>query len=247
MKKAILVVLTFISSGLIGQEQEVVTKNIEVKLYGNYDPTNATSLISANYYYDSVTNVSTRDQMRISHGFNFSPSLVVKNQNGNSSEFTLSRLKFLKASQINDQRKYVTDSTLILHSGLQQSLFDLHLRYEYKVALFKRKTDRKLRSVIGFSASPFITQHKVTPLSSAYFPVKQTNLGTYFSVIPRFEYDINQTWYIDFNVPFSIGTYTYSSFKADNPTIAMQERTTTTIGFDTSVNASFRLGIGIKL
>ncbi len=240
MKKVkIIMVLILFSTRLLSQEE---SKNIEVKLYGNYTPMAVGYRVSNSH--DSISNISLKGQYS---PFAFSPAIVIKKNNGNSSEFVLSRFIFLKGAQLKGKVNNISDSTLVSQSKFSENLFDLQLRYEYKFLILKNKEIRKLMPFIGVSVSPFITQYKINPLISSSFPKQGTTLGVYISTIPRLEYNINEKVYLDFNVPLSFVSYTYSINREGNPVVPIEERKKMTSNFETALKFSVRLGIGVKI
>jgi hypothetical protein len=129
-----------------------------------------------------------------------------------------------------------------------EKLFEFYLRYEYKLALFKKKGWEKFKPVIGFSASPYIQWNKHQPGLSNAFPTSRTTVGLFMSVIPRVEYQLNDHWYLDLNLPLSILTMNYITNRTNNPNLPIEDRTSHIIDFHNGPIAfAVRFGVGYMI
>jgi len=241
MNKISLIFLLFLSGTLLGQEQ---AKKIDVKLYTNFDYT-------PKYIYhkpDTLNGAENIEYNREINGFNFSPVIVFHNKKGNSSEIEISRLNY-KTSYTEDY--YILDSTdshIDVFSSLYKMQFEIFLRYEYKILLFKKKDWEKLKPIIGFSATPFYHWEKEAPMVSSSFSKSASSIGLSLSLVPRVRYNLNEKWYLDFNVPVSIFTASYNTFKNNNPVISIENRKESTIDFyNTPIGLAIRFGVGLML
>lgn len=237
-------ILLLVSVNLFGQNDLKKKKTIDFKLYSNFD----LSSKYIDYEIDTINGISRNEYMKEINGFNFSPSLVFYTKKGNSSEIEISRLdyshKFNKEYTLLDS----TGALLNVISGNTQKQFELYLRYEYKLRLFKKKDWEKIKPIIGFSGTPFVIWDKIDPLLNTEFKKTKTIVGLYLSVIPRIEYSISERWYLDLNIPIAISTIHYTSIKNEDPSLSPEERTRNIIDFyNTPVSFAIRFGIGFRI
>ncbi len=240
MNKLIFVLLLFLSFNLFGQES---VKSTDVKLYTSYDYIPK----YVQFELDTANREIINYEREIS-AFNFSPAIVFYNKKGNSTEIELSRLRY--TNSFNEEYS-VYDSTGMVYntiSGKYEKQFELFLRYEYKVSLFKKKNWKTIRPIIGFSAMPFVSWNKTQPLLSTEFETSKTIMGIYLSVIPRIEYIISDRWYVDLNVPIAVSTSHYTIIKSEDPALDLNERVIEIMDYyNTPISFSIRLGLGFKI
>lgn len=236
MNKIGILFLLFISVNLFSQD---FSERVDVKLYTNFDYT------PKYLYNDSDT---LREYEKEFNGFNFSPALVFYTPNGNSSEIEISRFRF---SNIYNKEYSLIDSIGAVEnifSEDHEKQFELFLRYEYKLALFKRKEWERIKPGIGFSASPYIQWNKRQPELSNEFATSRTTVGLFLSVIPRVEYKLNDRWYLDLNIPLSIVTMNYITTKTNSPNLPIDERTEHIIDFHNGpIALAIRFGVGYMI
>lgn len=233
MNKIFLLFLLFFSTNLLSQES---AERTDIKLYTNFD------LTPKYLYNDSDT---LREYEKEINGFNFSPALVFYSQNGNSSEIEISRFRF---SNIYNKKYSLIDSIgaeeTILSADYEKQ-FELFLRYEYKLALFKKKEWEKFKAIIGFSATPYFQWIKHQPEVSNEFSRSRTTVGLFMSVIPRVEYKLNDRWYLDLNIPLSLATMNFITNRSSNPLLPIEERKVSIIDFHNGPIAfAVRFGVG---
>jgi len=219
-------------------------RNNGLMLYTNFD-FNPMYLYMESETMNDTTRVIYQKEW---NGFSFSPAFIHYNKKDNSSEIEISRLKFE-----NDYVKEYTveDSTgemIEVLSGAIVKQFELFLRYEYKVRLFKDKDWEKINPSIGFSATPFFKWYRNDPLVTTEFSSSNTDIGVYFSVIPGIEYCINDKWYIGLNMPLAILTACYTTITNDNPIVSVNERKQSSISYyNLPVGIAIRIGIGFRI
>ena len=241
MKRLTLIILMLTPALLLAQEKE---RTIDFKFYGNIN------LYQKYTYHDYVwsNNQSHVEYKREVSGFNFSPAITINKANGNGHEFELSRLGF---SNNYDKSYLQSDSTGLITNVIGEystKSFDLTLRYEYQVGLFKKKDWEKLKLTLGFSLAPFISTSNFTPMTSTSFTTSVTSYGLATSLIPRIKYALNEKWYLDFNIPFNINNLYVNTVNNQNPAIPVDQRKETTINaYSGPINASIRIGIGVNL
>jgi len=236
------ILLLLVSVNLFGQNNFDDKKPIGVKLYSNFD----FSSKYINYETDTINGTSLNGYMKEINGFNFSPSLVFYTKKGNSSEIEISRLKY--SNNFNQEYTQLDSSGAILNifAGNTQKRFELYLRYEYKLSLFKKKDWKKIKPIIGFSGTPFLTWDKTEPILNTEFTKNRTIVGLFLSVIPRIEYSINERWYLDLNIPLAIVTTHYTSIRNNDP--SLEERSRNIFDFyNGPISYAIRLGIGFKI
>jgi len=237
-------VLILISTNLFGQKDLNKKRSIDFKLYSNFD----FSSKYIDYGIDTNTDISRNEYTKEIHGFNFSPALVFYTKKGNSSEIEISRLDY--SNKLKKEYTLLDSTGVLLNviSGNVQKQFELYLRYEYKLRLFKNKDWKKLKPIIGFSGTPFVLWEKTEPLLNTEFEMSRTIVGLYLSVIPRIEYSINERWYFDLNIPVALGTYHFTSIRNEDPSLSLEDRTKDFIDFyNTPVSFAIRFGIGFRI
>ena len=245
MKSAIFVILLlFIYVNLFGQNDLNEKRLIDFKLYSNFD----FSSKYINYETDTINGTSKNEYVKEINGFNFSPSLVFYSKKGNSSEIEISRLDY---SNKYNEKYTILDSTgaiLNVMSGNTHKQFELYLRYEYRLKLFKKKDWKKTKLILGFSGTPFVVWDKTEPVLNTEFTKHKTIVGFYLSVIPRIEYSISERWYLDLNIPVAIFTSHYTSFRNEDPSLPSEERSKNIFDFyNGPISYAIRLGIGFKI
>lgn len=241
MNRLSIIILLFLSVNLYGQEN---TERVDFKLYTNYD-------YSPKYiYYESgdTNGISLREYEKEINGFNFSPALVFYNKKGNSFEIEISRLRF--SNKFNKVYTLIdsTGNVSTILSGDNNKQFELFLRYEYKLYIFKKKDWKTIKPIIGFSATPFVQWSKYDPLLSTEYSSSKTTVGLYLSVIPRIEYVLNERWYLDLNIPLSLVTSHYTRIRNDNSSLPINERAENIFDlYNTPISFAIRFGIGFKI
>ncbi len=240
MNRLGIVLLLFIAINIFGQDTD---KDIDIKLYTNYNYT-------PKYIYysnDTVNGIENIEYNKVGV-FNLSPALVFNNKKGNSSEIEISRFRY---KTVFDKKYNIYDSTGVVIntiSGKNTKEFEVFIRYEYDIALFKKKEWKVLKPIIGFSAISFYKSQKSASLLSTDFPVSTSSMGVFLSVIPKLEYNINRKLYMDFNIPINIATVHYSIYKDENPSLIAANRTKKIIDFyNTPLSFAIRLGVGLKI
>ena len=235
--------LTFLLSGLttFGQENQ---KNKIVKLYTNLSLTSTETSLS----FDTTNLTSTIEKNKETQIGYFTPSITFVLPNGNFQEFELSRLVI---NNTNSETIIINDSpgkTIQTVSGQRTTNILIAFRYEYDIMFFKKKEEAKLRPYLGFGVNPYFSNSKYRPIVSNLFPINQNNFGVTLSIIPRLNYNLNEKWFVDFNIPINLADINWTFDKVDNPTLTEQQRTTTTIEYSTFPSKFlFRLGLGLRI
>ena len=241
MRNLALASVLLLSFNLFSQE---LTEKVTLKLYTNFD-------CSPKYIYhdtNTANGTTLREYEKEINGFNFSPAIVLNSKKGNSSEIEISRFrysnKYAKEYSVIDSTGAV-ENTL---SGSYNKQFELFLRYEYKLHLFKKKDWETIKPILGFSASPFFQWKKSEPLLSNEYTSSNTSVGLYLSIVPRVEYVINERWYLDLNIPIALVTTHYARIRHNSPNLPIDERVETIFDFyNCPVSFAIRFGIGVKI
>ena len=226
----------FLSANLFSQD---ISERVDVKLYTNFDYT-------PKYIYSASDTL--REYEKEMNGFNFSPALVFYTQKGNSNEIEISRFSY--SNNYNKVYSVIDSSgaTVDVFSDDYEKKFELFLRYEYKLALFKKRDWEKIKPVIGFSATPYIQWNKYQPLLSNEFNTSRTTVGVFLSVIPRIEYKLNDRWYLDLNVPLSVLTMNYITNRNQSPLLPEDERKEHIVDFHNGpIAVAVRFGVGFVI
>lgn len=243
MKKQIVILVVLSTISLWAYSQDT-PKKLSFLFYSNFD-------LSSRYLYrgeGSTDGVSHRLYTREFNGFGFSPAVKIKNPRGNAHYLEISRLRY--DNDYSEEYFYV-DSTGVASpaiAGEDVRHFECYLRYEYSLGLFKRRNWEKLGLSLGFSACPFFNRNKTIPLLSSEYPITTTSTGVYLSVIPRIEYNINEKWFLDVNLPLALVTAEYMLTRIDNPAIEPNQRLNGIFDFRQGpIGVAVRLGLGFRL
>jgi hypothetical protein len=229
--------LTFILFSKTYAQEKAVKLNFGAKL----TETERTKL-------NSLTSLRVEKQKNIDFG-KITPSFINFYENSNFLEFEISDLSFTKENY--EQDVIVTDSvgnarTLPTDGGESESI-KLGFRYEYTVALIKNKTT-KFKPYLGFGLNPHFNFTSFSPYTSNKFYMSQKHVGLLFQITPRVIKHLNEKWFLDLNIPISIGEVSYSNFKDTDPSRSAQERVISTIDLDLfPINYQLKLGIGLKI
>lgn len=243
LKTLLCFTLTFVLHGLtlFAQEND---NHKTIKLYTNFGWANTEETLS----FDTTNWTSTIEQNQEIQMGHFSPSVSISLANGNFHEFELSRLLFNHTNSVTNLVIDSTGKTVQTIAGQKTTNVLLGFRYAYDMMLFKKKEGTKIQSYLGFSANPYFSNSKYVPIVSASYPTNQNNIGVTLSIIPRLNYNLNDKWFLDFNIPINIIDVNWT-FKSDqNPALIEQLQTTTTGEFSTFPRKFlFRFGVGFRL
>jgi len=241
-KASTLLVIAFLCSvfSSIGQENP---KTKMVKLYTNFSLTETSSNIG--FDTSGRTSVVAKNQ-DIQLGY-FSPAFAFAMPNGNFHEFEISNI--LINNTKNETEFIVGNSgTAISGSILKKTQNKIAVRYEYDFLFFKKKTEAKLRSYLGLSVNPYFSNTQYSSNIPAAFPTSQSSIGALITVIPRLNYNINERWFLDLNIPINIIDLNLVNDKAENPQLTAAQRSITTFNF-AQMPSQFlvRFGVGFRV
>ena len=232
--------LLLCATSLLGQEGR---KSTALKLYTNFGITTTKETLSHNIF--NMTSIEENNtEIQIGH---LSPSIALTLANGDFHEFELSR--FIIGDKANEVY-FVTfpGQSIYIISGERKTNVSIALRYEYDVVFFKNSHEAKLCTYLGFAAQPYFSNSTFTPKILRAYSTSQSNFGAMISIVPRLNYDLNERWFIDFNIPINIVDMNWVVQQVDNPTLPENLRTATT--FEPSAFPTkflFRLGVGIRI
>ena len=237
-----LVLLAYLLSTLtlFGQENQ---NNKTLKLYTNLFLTSTETVLD----FNDTTNTFSSEKNDESQFEYFTPSFAIILPNGNSQEFELSRLLINTTSKSIIKNDTMGKSIETISSQKTTNIF-VAFRYEYNVMFFKNKEDNKVKLYLGFSINPYFSNIKYSPLVSTAFPTNQGNFGMTLSTIPRLNYNWNEKWFIDINIPISIADFYWTIDKVDNPSVPVVQRNVSTYNYQAFPNKFlFRLGLGLRI
>jgi len=242
-----LVAVTLLIAGSIsfnqakGQENQ---NNKTIKLYTNFGWTSTERTLGFNTT-NLISRIEKNKETKIGY---FTPSIAIVLPNGNFQEFELSRLEINNTNSETNLTNDSTGKTIQIVSGQKVTNILIAFRYEYNIMFLKKKEGAKIRPYLGFSANPYFYNSKYRPIVSNLFPTNQNNFGVTLSIIPRLIYNLNEKWFVDFNIPINLADVNWTFDKVDNPVLTEQERTTTTVEYSTLPNKFlFRLGVGLRI
>jgi hypothetical protein len=248
MKKKKSVVLSALAFAFLLNGQTAIAQENNsakaVKLYTNFSWTSTEdrwSLDSAN----STSSLLENKETQIDY---FTPAFAIYSPNGNFQELEISRLQF---NHSNNAVRIQTDSTgqtsdIVI--GQKITRIFIAFRYEYDILLFKQKTENKVQWYTGFSASPYFSNSKFSPIVSNLYPTNENKMGVTLSVIPRLHYNVNDRWFVDLNVPVNLFDFNVNVKNDSNPTLPDSQNKTTTLELETFPSqVLIRLGVGLRL
>lgn len=241
-KASSLLMIAFLCSVLtsIGQENP---KTKMVKLYTNFSLTETTSNIG----FDTLGRTSVVAKNQDIHMGYFSPAFAVALPNGNFHEFEISNVLI---NNTKNETEFIVDSngTTISGSILRKNQNMIAVRYEYDFLFFKKKTEAKLKSYLGLSVNPYFSNTRYSSNITAAFPSSQNSLGALIAVIPRLNYNINERWFLDLNIPINIIDMNVVNNKTENPVLTAEQRSITTINFAQMPSQYLmRFGVGFRV
>lgn len=147
-----------------------------------------------------------------------------------------------KAKNNNLHEIELTDLTIGYGSTLLTSV-----RYEYIVNLYKLK-DWKFVPSLGFGINPYYLQFNEISEVETSFSTYQKYFGVKAFITPRLTYYCGSKVFFDLNFPLCVFDAYYKSYKTDDPTLPLEERSTSSTNFGAVFPHYFsvRLGIGLK-
>ena len=145
-----------------------------------------------------------------------------------------------------DNNQDISVSGSAMTGNFTERLGYVSARYERnRILLGSDKVDLSIGG--GFQAA--YIHNSFAPATSSDFPFSYNGVHTKLSVIPRalikFEH-----FALDFNMPYSVMSFNFTSFREDNPTLSRLEETNSGLDFELFPNSYFlqaRLGIVIFL
>lgn len=158
----------------------------------------------------------------------------------------MTRLRFdremPKTQVINDSTGQVIGTTY--RSRTMDLAFEM--RYEY-IWAFALKPESKWRGSLGLGFSPYFSHSASAPGNSSEFGSSRTNVGFKTSLIPRFNYQINERWMLDFNLPLNFYNSYFDVQRTDNPEVPLEQREVSTFNLEAFTGGiEFRMGLGFK-
>jgi len=237
---ATLVILAILSSEIFAQNSE---NKRALKVYTNvliesqersfdFGPTD-----SLNYFL-------AIDDFQIGY---FTPAINFIRENGNIHEIELSRFTFGRIKA--DSLTVFTDSdrNSRVRIGPALNRIQIAFRYEYLWLINKSNPDSKWKVYLGFAGEPFLRSLNYRPAETTDFPFTLLDVGINISAVPRITYFLNERWFMDINIPFTVSQLAYRTESSENPQIPVNDRSVNS--FETEAFPSIfqvRVGGGLR-
>jgi hypothetical protein len=101
---------------------------------------------------------------------------------------------------------------------------------------------------LGFGINPSFSNSITNPIIATSYPTSQNAVAASASIIPRLNYNINEHWFLDLNIPINVTELAVTSHKTLNPLIRDEDQRTTNINYDIFPSKFLvRFGIGVKI
>jgi len=227
--------------GLNGAAQD--RKNsIEIKLYSNFALESSLETVG----FDTVLNKPIIETNYTTNLGYFSPALSFSTPKGNAHEVELSRLL---VNQV-EQEIFLEESDGSVHqtiAGERKTAILIALRYEFNYNFLKNKENCRIKPSLGFGLRPSYSKSSVNSKLANVFYNRETSIATFFSIIPRVKYEVNNKWYFDLNMPFNLAQFGIITKQVENPALPVNQRTISTFNFRTTPqNYLIRFGVGFR-
>lgn len=232
MKKLILLISCLLPLSTFMFAQTAFKLNVHLQ-YQSYPTTKS---------YDGINYTYTDENYQVN--ILPAPTIIMYRQNGNFHEIGISRLQF----NIDDNSILRTDldEHSVYTDGAKETTFNLGVRYDYNFCLTNK--DKSLIGYLGVSISPIYHSRINDPYVNASFVGKYTSTSVLVGVVPRFIWKLNQSIFIDFNIPINLYDLKYEHYRIFNPSLTIKQQS---YGyFDSNFLPKFyevRLGVGILL
>ena len=154
----------------------------------------------------------------------FSPAVILYKENSDFHEFEIARLSFNSS----DATLYGLDtlsSYLPLLSDTRVDNVHIAIRYSYSFLINLGTPESKFKVHLGVGASPYFQREWLTPQTSDIFPLKSHSVGVRISAAPTLTYGITDHWFLNLNIPFTIGNAFARRSKTENPALPLSNRT----------------------
>lgn len=212
MKKiALLITSCIIFSSIYSQD---TPKTIRLKLYNqsSFTKQEATNTIG-NIEYKKTTELTDL----------ISPTFAVEfsNNKGRTHEIEISKLELNKKSNVNK----ITDSIMYVNpSDAELISTQLYIRYEYTSSRKKINPKSKGTLCLSYGAQPYFSRVKNQYYISTIYPESYTNIGLYAYLCPRYNFEFNDRFSVDLNIPIYLVEVNHNIMKIEDPTKSNEDR-----------------------
>lgn len=208
----------------IGQETE--HSKYGFKLYTRFEINKEEN---SNYYFTSTLR---KHQLRL-----VIPAFTIFSPKGSFHEISIPDFHFDRTIANYSQSYYQSWG-----NDMKLITLRLSLSYEYNFILMNRDNSKFL-PFIGLSIDPSFNTNKFIPLSPGAFVEVRSVQQSIFSIIPRFNYVINEKWLVDFNFKGQLLSFSRSTQRNENPSLPLRFRKTSSLDLTYfPTNYLFRLG-----
>ena len=134
-----------------------------------------------------------------------------------------------------------------IYDGEATNSFNLAFRYEYNI-LITGSENNKIRTYLGFAASPYFKSINIEPLITTIWPKHFSSFGLDLGLVPRINYQVHDRVFLDISVPVNFARAGYQNMREKNPALPFDLQTTKIedIRF-LQGDSLIRLGAGIVL
>ncbi len=233
--------LLFLSGRMPASGQDMAGSTV-IKMFANFFYTDPVRTESQGPGMNTVT-VEQYSYIRTGY---FTPAVSFERLNGDFHEIELSELMINRTDQ-KVSYKFTDDSTSLLVSGERTIDLGLAFRYEYNLNLMKNRPDARFRPFIGFAASPYFSRASIKYFVSLTYPESETRFGVALAIVPGIQYNINENWFLEFNIPLTIADVILKFDSVDNPVLDTSLRKTATLEIlEFPAQIHLRLGAGLR-
>ena len=194
---------------------------------------------------DPYTRITEMSNWRIFHP-TFALQWKTKADNYQEIELTfleISSNEFLRTRFDNEDLSY---PSFYYEAGTKVTTTHVSLRYEYIYRLTKA-VDRRFDFSLGAGINPYFFNISENPVISNQFPTHERNMGAFFQVVPRIQFNLSNKLYMDLNVPFCLFYYNHRRLEREDPQLIdelkIQTFTDNTLLPDVY---SVRIGLGFR-
>jgi hypothetical protein len=138
--------------------------------------------------------------------------------------------------------------SVIPTAGNNSNEFIIGLRYEFGYSLPVFNQESNFNISLGAGASPTYYTVYNKPITSNSFPNGYSNLAIDLQIIPRVIYRLNDTWFLDLNIPITAIGLKYEVYTVENPAFSKDEQKQSDSSSDGLPSQyEIRFGVGYNL
>ncbi|TVQ13909.1 MAG: hypothetical protein EA361_09045 [Bacteroidetes bacterium] len=192
---------------------------------------------------DPYTRITEMSNWRIFHP-TFALQWKTKADNYQEIEITFLEINSNELRQIDVL--YLDNAYKKFFGGIKVTTTHLSLRYEY-IYRFTKAVDRRFDFSLGAGINPYFFNISEDPVISNQFPTHERNMGAFFHVVPRIQFNLSNKLYMDLNVPFCLFYYNHRRMEREDPQLT-EELKILTFTDNTLLPEvySVRVGVGFR-